>query len=163
MSSTFANTVLQLGLATICLAGAPAWAAERAPAAGSPGAVAPAWAAVGRAASDPLDRRVRLLTNRLQLDEQQQARLRKLLELQRERIRQVWADHSMSGADHLAATRAIVDGTGDHIRAMLNPEQRNRYYVSMPQRDPAHSEHADLERWMRLTTPSAARAPGSSR
>ncbi len=114
-----------------------------------------------RGAGRALDERVRIITRRLQLDAGQQAEVRKVLERQRELVNQVWADHTMSGADHVGATRAIAERTADQIRAMLNPEQRRRFGEASPLRDKPQASEADVEHWMQVTRAGGRPDPGA--
>jgi len=133
---------------------AHASAAEEAPAADAPRTEAPRRHPLRRAAGHSLEDRVQVLTKGLDLDPTQQAALRRLLESQREQIRQVWADRS-TASDHVGAIRAILDRTGDRIRTMLNDEQRKRYILARPQRGKESPAQGDVEHWMQLANPAA--------
>jgi hypothetical protein len=127
------------------------------------GAIGTSWAGGGsaraeaprreirHAAASGLEARLALLTKGLDLDPAQQVQLRALLEVQRARIRRVWADPSLSGGDRVGATRAILDRTGDGIRALLTEEQRKRYLPARPPLDVVGPAHADVDHWLRLT------------
>ena len=104
----------------------------------------------GRASRESvLDTRVRLLTAELNLDPDQQARIRELLENQRIQVRQVWNDASLPSASRIGATQAISDRTAEKIRALLNEAQRSRYLESRSPRTPANAKSSPgLDFWM---------------
>jgi hypothetical protein len=106
--------------------------------------------AARRAAAHGHDDRVKLLTKGLDLDAGQQAQLRRILALQQEELRQLRSDPAMQATDHVAATRAILERTGDRIRAILNPEQRRKYpAATSPRRTTPRP--LDVERRIQLT------------
>ena len=74
-----------------------------------------------------LEERVKTLSQALGLDATQQSELRKALESQREQVKKIWNDASMSAAYRVSATQAVSDKTADQIRALLNEEQRKKY------------------------------------
>jgi hypothetical protein len=101
-------------------------------------------------ANEALDERVRRLAKSLDLDETQQARLKELLEDERRDIWKVWTENPQPEADRTGPTMAILDGTRDRIRAMLNEQQKKKYPAAVP-RDTTGPAHADPEYWLRLT------------
>ncbi len=157
ITARLGRAALRLTLASTLLACAHLAAAQDAPPATARAAAANAAVfrryAAHRRARNGLEERVRALAKRLDLDARQQAEARKLLERQRELVKQVWADHTMSGADHVVTTRAIAERTGDQIRAMLNAEQRRKFGEASPLRDKPQATEADVEHWMRVTGP----------
>jgi len=96
----------------------------------------------------PLDRRVNLLAKELGLDATQKARVKKVLERQREQIARVWNDSSIPPARRVSATQAIGDQTADRIRALLNEEQRKKYIQPRKRDVAAGTPGADVEAWM---------------
>lgn len=98
-----------------------------------------------------LEDRVRMLSKRLDLDAEQQAQLRKVLEDQREQVRKVWNDPSVPAAYRVSATHAISDQTEDRIRALLNEEQRKKFTPPRPPREAAGSSGPSVEEWMDST------------
>ncbi len=145
--------VIALALPGICLD--PAQAA----AAGQPGqAAAPRHQAPRHATGSSLDDRVKLLTKGLGLDAKQQAELRKVLEDQREQVRNVWAETTVPGAYRIGETQAIENRTGDQIRALLNDEQKKKYNSAKPPRDAAGgSARPDVEYWMNPAKPKPSK------
>ena len=97
----------------------------------------------------PLDRRVTLLTKELGLDATQQARVKKVLEGQREQVARVWSDTSLPAARRVSATQAIADRTADRIRALLNDEQRKKYIQPRRRDAPVGTAGGDAEAWMK--------------
>jgi hypothetical protein len=95
-----------------------------------------------------------LLARSLDLDASQQARLRELLESQRQQLRQLWADPGVSGTDRVGPTLAIFDRTRDQIRAMLTDEQKKKYPAAAPRELTAPAQ-ADPEHWLRLMQPAS--------
>jgi Spy/CpxP family protein refolding chaperone len=157
MTSSLGTVVLHVALASACLVRAHPAAAEQIPAAEAPKGEVPGRHALRRVTGHSLDEHVRLLTQRLDLDARQQAALRTLLVSQHEQVKQIWADVSMPAADHVSATRAITDRTGDQIRAMLTDEQKAKFGAAHPRRDAEKSAHPDVDYWLRLTSPRAAK------
>jgi hypothetical protein len=141
------SVVLQLALSLALLPGALASAADSSPAQ-RPGSASLAGRNAHRRTVQSLEYRVRLLTRSLDLDPGQQARLRKLLEGQRDQLLRVRTDPVL--ADRQAAIKAILERTGDEIRAMLNDEQRKKYQAKLPRGDTRASQ-ADVEYWMART------------
>jgi uncharacterized membrane-anchored protein YhcB (DUF1043 family) len=100
-----------------------------------------------------IDTRVRVLARALQLDPQQQAQLRAVLDNQRQAVVKIWADPALLAAERAPATRAVEQRTADEIRALLTDEQKRRYN-SAASLD-SKSAPPDVEAWMRRQ--SAAR------
>lgn len=98
-----------------------------------------------------LDERVALLTRELGLDNRQQAEVRRILQVQHDRVRQVWNDPARLPADRIGATQALSERTADEIRAVLSEEQRKQYIApKLPRTAADHPEH-DLDYWMEVT------------
>ena len=122
-------------LLLMATSGARATAGEEpvaAPAAPPPAAVARAPATAGTSAPPALERRVRALTQLLELDAAQQVELRSLLLRQRAEVTRIWNDPKLMPAERGPATRAAADRTADGIRAMLTEEQRKKYNPAAP-------------------------------
>lgn len=147
-----------------CLVCAPAYA-DVAPAAGARKAEPARRNARPRVARSGLEKRVRMLSKGLDLDARQQDELRKILRSQAEQIRRVRGDPAIPGADRMDAMRAILDRTGDRIRAMLKDEQRLRYQAAKPAPGTDTAQRPDVEHWMQLTRPKSTAVPdaGGSR
>ena len=96
-----------------------------------------------------LEGRVAIYAQALNLDANQQVRLRALLMLQKDQVQQVWNDTSLTAAARVHATKVIGDATGDRIRAMLTDEQRRKYTPPRPPK--VANDRADMpgvESWM---------------
>jgi hypothetical protein len=102
-----------------------------------------------------LEQRIAAYAKALNLDSQQQSRLRVLLLQQREQMQRLWNDNSIPPAQRVYATRAIGDATADGIREMLTDEQRKRYNPPAPARaDTAQRERLTVEDWMNAASSS---------
>jgi hypothetical protein len=100
-----------------------------------------------------LDDHVKALAKSLDLNEAQQAAIKKILEqLQREilRLRQ---DSSISGGDRIGRFRALQDQTVERIRSVLNDEQKKKYNPLAVRQVPQASDQKSVEDWMKATTP----------
>jgi hypothetical protein len=133
--------LVALALAAPCASAAQAQAA----AAGAGGASKRA--AHHRSRRSGLEDRVAMLTKALDLDAKQQLALRKVLEREREQVREVWSDTSVAPALRVAATQAIGDRTADQVRALLNDEQKKRYNPPRQVHEAAGSSRS-IEDWM---------------
>src|SRR5258708_4312770 len=74
-----------------------------------------------------LDERVHLVAKELDLDANQQARLKSILLAQRAEVTKAWNDPSVPAAVRIATTQAISEKTAERIRGVLNDEQRGKY------------------------------------
>jgi hypothetical protein len=101
--------------------------------------------AAATAANRRFERHLQALSRDLELDPAQQAQLRKLLETQRRDLLRLRADPGLSTVDKPSAVRAILDRTGDGIRAMLHPEQRRKYPAA---NHLSTGNKPDVEQWM---------------
>jgi hypothetical protein len=99
-----------------------------------------------------IDSRVKTFALALKLDTDQKAKLKKVLENQRDEVRRVWNDSSVPAVYRVNATRIISDKTADRIRALLTEEQRKKYNEPRQARDPSvgHSGPS-VEDWMAAT------------
>jgi hypothetical protein len=98
-----------------------------------------------------LDDRVKVFAKALDLDAAQQSQLRKILLGQRDAVRRVWTDKSLSSAERAPATRAASERTGDEIRAILNDEQRKKYNSASPAAAPDKGDERSVEQWLDAT------------
>jgi hypothetical protein len=113
--------------------------------------VSPAHQAAKRAPGAGLDDRVKVFARALDLDAAQQSQLRKILVGQREAVRRVWSDKSLSPAERVPATRAASERTGDEIRAILNDEQRKKYNAAATAAAPDKGDERSVEQWLDAT------------
>jgi pyruvate/2-oxoglutarate dehydrogenase complex dihydrolipoamide acyltransferase (E2) component len=100
-----------------------------------------------RTPGQALDADVRRLTKQLDLNPDQQARLKELLIDQQRQIRRVWKDNPNPEADRVGPTMAIVDRTRAQIRAMLTDEQLSKYPAAVP-RDNLGPATTDVDSWL---------------
>jgi Spy/CpxP family protein refolding chaperone len=91
-----------------------------------------------------LEHRISQFANALNLDADQQSRLKGLLLMQGEEIKRVWSDGSVPAAYRVAATRAISDKTTNQIRALLNAEQRAKYTPPKQSREAGNPNAEEL-------------------
>lgn len=126
------------GLLLALAAAAPGMAADPAPVAAVP-------AQAAAQAQPPLEGHARVLAQKLELTDQQQAKLARILVERREAIRQVWQDAHVPAELRNSATRAINAKTEDQIRAILTDEQKKKY-VATPPKAPSDSK-SELDRW----------------
>jgi Spy/CpxP family protein refolding chaperone len=96
----------------------------------------------------PLDRRIALLAKELDLDAAQQARVRALLEAQRQQVARVWNDTSIPAANRVGATQGIGDHTADQIRSLLTEEQRKKYIQPRRREAAVGTAGSNVESWM---------------
>lgn len=96
-----------------------------------------------------LEMRVHRLTKALGLDAEQAISLRRILENQRDQVRQIWSDNAVASAYRIAATEALVEHTGDAIRAILNEDQKQKYNLTRPTPElSAASSKPSVSDWM---------------
>jgi hypothetical protein len=113
--------------------------------------VPPTHQATKRAPGAGVDDRVKVFAKALDLDAAQQSQLRKILLGQRDAVRRVWTDKSLSPAERAPATRAASERTGDEIRAILNDEQRKKYNSASPAAAPDKGDERRVEQWLDAT------------
>jgi hypothetical protein len=152
------NAVM-LGIA-LCCAGA---AAVLVPAHAARGQEAPVPAAATRSpvrngAVPTLDRRLQAMTRELGLDDGQQARIRQILESQRDAVRKIWMNPAVPPVERAAATQAQTERTGDDIRVVLNEDQRKIYNRSRSDNQLPGGDKRSVEQWMDA---AQARKPGT--
>jgi hypothetical protein len=93
-----------------------------------------------------LEHRVAVLSKALDLDAGQQAKLRGILERQREAVHKVWSDSTLLPSERAPATHAVGDRTADSIRTILTEEQNKKY--NPPKAPLPASAGSDVESWM---------------
>jgi outer membrane receptor protein involved in Fe transport len=96
-----------------------------------------------------IDESVRRLARGLDLDPDQQVRLRQILVDQHRHMMQLRSGASGVSGDVTVTMLAIYDQTRARIRAMLNEEQLKKYPAAVP-RDQTAPAQADLQHWMQL-------------
>ena len=109
---------------------------------------APVHQPTNRASGSSLEDRVKVLAKALDLDASQQSQLRKILLGQRETVRKIWRDTSLSPAERAPATRAANERTGDEIREILNDEQKQKYNTTVPAAAADKGDKRSVEQWL---------------
>jgi hypothetical protein len=100
-----------------------------------------------------LDDRIKVLAKNLDLNEAQQAAVKKILEQRQQETLRIRMDPSISGSARIARFRALQDNTVERIRAVLNEEQRNKYDPLAVRRTQPAPEQRSVEDWLKATTP----------
>jgi Spy/CpxP family protein refolding chaperone len=109
---------------------------------------APTHPPTSRVPGSQLEDRVKMFAKALDLDASQQSQLRKILLGQRETVRKIWRDPSLSPAERAPATRAANERTGDEIREILNDEQRQKYNTAVPAVAADQADQRRVEQWL---------------
>jgi Spy/CpxP family protein refolding chaperone len=109
---------------------------------------APHPAAPGRAQVSAIDRRVQLLARELDLDERQQAEVRRILLQQRSDVQKIWSNDSQPAALRIAATHAIGERTAASIRALLGEKQREKYLKAQPKLPDHEASATSVDSWI---------------
>ena len=99
-----------------------------------------------RTPAQVIDTKVHRLAQGLNLDQEQQAKLREILVDQYAQLMKLRTE-SAPGTDRAGVIRAIVDRTRERIREMLNDDQKKQYTIDVPQEVTA-ATRADLEHWL---------------
>lgn len=89
------------------------------------------------------------LSAALELDAQQQAQLRTILESERDQVLKLRTESGAMATDRVGALHAIVDHARDQIRAMLNDDQKKKFPNPVPQELTAPAQ-ADTAHWLDL-------------
>ncbi len=97
-----------------------------------------------------VDAQAKGLAKNLDLNEEQQAAVKKILE--RRQQESVHIMRSSSGPDAIDRFRALQVGTVEQIRAVLNDEQKKKYNPLAP-RPPQASDQPSVQDWIKATTP----------
>lgn len=100
-----------------------------------------------------IDDRVKVFAKNLDLNQEQQAAVKKILEQRQQETLRIRQDSSISGAARIAQFRALQDNTVERIRAVLNDEQKKKYDpLAVRRRQPAPDQRS-VEDWLKVTTP----------
>lgn len=97
-----------------------------------------------------LDDQVKGLAKNLDLNEEQQVALKKILERRQQESARIMRDDS--GPDAIDRFRALQAGTVEQIRALLNDEQKKKYNPLAP-RPPQSPDQPSVQDWIKATTP----------
>jgi hypothetical protein len=98
-----------------------------------------------------IDDQVKGLAKNLDLNDTQQAAVKKILEQRQQATLRIWREDS--GSDRISRIRALQLRTAEQIRAVLNDEQKKKYNP-LGQRPPQQtSPQPSVEDWLKATTP----------
>lgn len=100
-----------------------------------------------------IDDRVKVLARSLELNEAQQAAVKKILEQRQQETLRVRQDASISGGARIERFRALQDHTVERIRAVLNEEQKKKYDPLAVRRVAPAPDQKSVEDWLKVTTP----------
>lgn len=100
-----------------------------------------------------VDERVKVLAKNLDLNEEQQSAVKKILEQRQEETLRIRLDRSISGEARFQRFRALQDNTVLRIRAILNEEQKEKYDPLAVRRLPSDPQQRSVEDWLKVTTP----------
>ena len=99
------------------------------------------------------DDRLKAFAVALDLNQTQQAAVKKILEQRQSETLRIRHDPSIDGADRIGRLRALQDQTVQRIRAVLNDEQKKKYDpLAIRNREPAPDQKS-VEDWLKVTTP----------
>jgi hypothetical protein len=100
-----------------------------------------------------LDDRVKTLAVTLNLDQQQQVAVKRILEQRQQETPRLRHDTSITGSTRIERLRALQDQTVQRIRLVLNDEQKEKYDpLAVRQAGPAPGQKS-VEDWLKVTTP----------
>lgn len=97
-----------------------------------------------------IDDRIKSLTKALNLDEQQQAGVKMVLERQQLQARKIQFDQSLDGAERIGTFRALQEDTISRIRALLNDEQKMKYDPLTHATQNWNSSDTYVDQWMKV-------------
>jgi hypothetical protein len=97
-----------------------------------------------------VDDQVKGLAKSLDLNQDQQEAVKKILE--RRQQESLLIMRNGSGPDAIDRFRALQAGTVEQIRAVLNDEQKKKYNPLAP-RPPQASDQPSVQDWIKATTP----------
>jgi len=100
-----------------------------------------------------LDERVKQFGKNFDLNEAQQAAVKKILEQRQEETLRIRLDPSLTGSARIERFRALQDATIARIRAVLNEEQRKKYNPLATREIPQAPGQRSVEDWLKLTSP----------
>jgi hypothetical protein len=100
-----------------------------------------------------IDDVVKGFAKNLDLDEAQQAAVKKILEQRQQETVRIRLDPSIPGNARIDRLRALQISTVERIRAVLNEEQRKKYDPLAPRRIQPAPDQRSVEDWLKVTTP----------
>jgi len=102
-----------------------------------------------------IDDRVRPLAKALDLNEEQQSAVKKILEQRQQQVWRIRRDPSISGVTRITRIdkfRALQESTVEQIRAVLNEEQRKKYDPFAARRLQPAPHQRSVEDWLEATS-----------
>jgi hypothetical protein len=100
-----------------------------------------------------IDDRVKVFARNLDLNEEQQAAVKKILEQRQQETLRIRQDASISGGARIERFRALQDHTVERIRAVLNEDQKKKYDPLAVRRATPAPDQKSVEDWLKITTP----------
>jgi protein CpxP len=100
-----------------------------------------------------LDDRVKVFAKQLDLSDQQQTAVKRILEQRQRDTLRIRQDASLSGEERIARFRALQDQTAERIRAVLTEEQKKKYDPLAVRRIQPSPDQRSVEDWLKATTP----------
>jgi len=97
--------------------------------------------------------RVEVLARNLNLDQEQQDAVLKILLARNEEALRIRRDTSISGSARIDRFRVLQDQTALRIRAVLNEEQKKRYDPLAVRDLKSNPDQKTVEDWLELTSP----------
>lgn len=99
-----------------------------------------------------LEDRVKDLAKKLDLDEQQQAGVKAVLERQQLQARKIQFDQTLSGEERISLFRDLQEDSVLRIRALLNDEQKKKYDPLNHSTDQTDSSQPYIDNWLKQGT-----------
>jgi Spy/CpxP family protein refolding chaperone len=99
-----------------------------------------------------IDVRVSNLAKTLDLTEEQQSAVKKILEQRQQQTLQIRRDPSISGSARIERFHMLQEATVERIRAVLNDEQKKKYDPMVASHNQTTPEHS-VEDWLKATAP----------
>ena len=99
-----------------------------------------------------IDVRVKVLAKNLDLNEEQQSAVKRILEERQQQTLLIRRDPSISGSARIDRFRALQDATVERIRSVLNDEQKKKYDPMAARQIKSTPEHS-VEDWLKASTP----------
>jgi Spy/CpxP family protein refolding chaperone len=99
-----------------------------------------------------IDVRVSSLAKNLDLTEEQQAAVKKILEERQQQTLQIRRDPSISGSARIERFHMLQEATVERIRTVLNDEQKKKYDPMAASHNQTTPEHS-VEDWLKATAP----------
>jgi len=86
------------------------------------------------------DDQLKHLTGKLNLSDDQQAKLKPILEDQHKQMQQIWSDNSLSRQDRFNRMRELRESTDTQIKSVLNEDQQKKF-DEMREEQRSHMRH----------------------